>query len=228
MKPIARTKLTESIIKAIMEYTVSQNMKVGDRLPSERELSKALKVSRPLLREAIRSMESLNLVEVKPGSGTFIKNPFNPEMFYMILHIDKQEKSRLLEILKVRKVLEKLAIEEAIKNLDSEELGKIEKLLNILEETQRRGDESLEEIWMFYSAIYKASKNKFLYDFLEGLKDFYLSWQNPYENPVFAEKTYSYHRELFEGIKARDIKKINSILDKFYKIWEEEIEKMLR
>lgn len=228
MKPITRTKLTESIIKAIMEYVDSQNMKVGDKLPSERELSKALKVSRPLLREAIRVMESLNLIEVKPGSGIFIKNPFNPEMSYLVLHIDKQEKEKLLEVLKVRKVLEKLAIEEAIKNMDKEQLEKIEKLLNILEETQRRGDESLEENWAFYSAIYYASKNKFLYDFLEGLKEFYLSWQDPYENPVFAEKTYSYHRELFEGIKSKDMKKVNATIDRFYKMWEDEIEKRYR
>ncbi len=211
-----------------MEYVDSQNMRVGDKLPSERDLSKALKVSRPLLREAIRVMESLNLIEVKPGSGIFIKSPFNPEMSYLVLHIDKQEKEKLLEVLKVRKILEKLAIEEAVKNLDKEQLGKIEKLLNILEETQRRGDESLEENWVFYNAIYHESKNKFLCDFLEGLRDFYLSWQDPSENPVFAEKTYWYHRELFEGIKSKDIKKINAAIDKFYTMWEEEIEKKYR
>lgn len=211
-----------------MEYVYSQSMKVGDKLPSERDLSKALKVSRPLLREAIRVMESLNLIEVKPGSGIFIKNPFNPEMSYLVLHIDKQEREKLLEVLKVRKVLEKLAIEEAVKNMDKEQLGKIERLLNILEESQRRGEESLEENWAFYNAIYHGSKNKFLCDFLEGLRDFYLSWQDPSENPVFAEKTYSYHRELFEGIKSKDIEKINAIIDKFYKMWEEEIEKKYR
>jgi len=228
VKPIVRTKLTDSIVKAIMEYAVSQNMKVGDRLPSERDLARALRVSRPLLREAIRIMESLNLVEVKPGSGIYIKNPFTPEMFYIVLHVDTKEKERLLDVIKVRKALEKLAFEEVIKNIDDEEIKSIEKLLNILEETQRRSEESLEELWSYYSAIYRASKNKFLYDFLEGLKDIFLSWQDPRENPVFAEKTYSYHREIFEGIKTRNIQKIHMLIDRFYKMWEDEIEKLFK
>ena len=75
MKPINRVKLTESIMEAIVEYASSNDLKVGDRLPSERELSSALKVSRPLLREALRKMESLNLIEVLPGKGIFIKTP---------------------------------------------------------------------------------------------------------------------------------------------------------
>ncbi|ACK41796.1 MULTISPECIES: FadR/GntR family transcriptional regulator [Dictyoglomus] len=228
MKPVTRTKLTESIIKAIMEYVNSQNLKVGDRLPSERDLSKALKVSRPLLREAIRVMEGLNLIEVKPGSGIFIKNPLGPDFSYLVLHIDLQEKERLLETLKVRKVLEKLAIEETLKNIDPEKLSRLEKLLTTLEEAIRRGDSGLEEIWNYYSTIYQFSNNKFLFSFLDGLKNIYLSWIDPQENPVFAEKTYSYHRELFEAIKNKDLNKISLLIDRFYKIWQEEIEKRYR
>jgi DNA-binding FadR family transcriptional regulator len=228
MKLVTRTKLTESIIKAIMEYVNSQNLKVGDRLPSERDLSKALKVSRPLLREAIRVMEGLNLIEVKPGSGIFIKNPLGPDFSYLVLHIDLQEKERLLETLKVRKVLEKLAIEETLKNIDPEKLSRLEKLLTTLEEAIRRGDSGLEEIWNYYSTIYQFSNNKFLFSFLDGLKNIYLSWIDPQENPVFAEKTYSYHRELFEAIKNKDLNKISLLIDRFYKIWQEEIEKRYR
>ncbi|MGC9002430.1 MAG: FadR/GntR family transcriptional regulator [Dictyoglomus sp.] len=228
MKPVTRTKLTESIIKAIMEYVNSQNLKVGDRLPSERDLSKALKVSRPLIREAIRVMEGLNLIEVKPGSGIFIKNPLGPDFSYLVLHIDLQEKERLLETLKVRKVLEKLAIEETLKNIDPEKLSRLEKLLTTLEEAIRRGDSGLEEIWNYYSTIYQFSNNKFLFSFLDGLKNIYLSWIDPQENPVFAEKTYSYHRELFEAIKNKDLNKISLLIDRFYKIWQEEIEKRYR
>jgi len=212
IKPINRVKLTESITKSIIDYAFSNHMKEGDRLPSERELSKALKVSRPLLREALRKMESLKLIEVMSGKGIFIKTPLKSEMSYLVLHIE-QEKERLLEILTVRKVLEKLAIEEAIKNITDEEIKELEKLLNVLEEKQRRGDDSLEENWAFHNAIYRASRNKFLSDFLEGIKDFHLFWENPVENPIFAEKSYSFHRELFEGIKGRNIKKAHHVVD---------------
>ncbi|HOQ67954.1 MAG TPA: GntR family transcriptional regulator, partial [Candidatus Atribacteria bacterium] len=196
MKPINRVKLTESIMEAIVEYASSNNLKVGDRLPSERELSSALRVSRPLLREALRKMESLNLIEVLPGKGTFIKVPLKNNMSYLVLHID-EERDKVLEVLKIRRALEKLAIEEAIKNITDDEIKELEKKVNLLEEKQRRGDDSKEENWAFHSLIYRSAGNKLLFDILDGLKEFHLFWEDPLECPSFAEKTYFFHRELF-------------------------------
>jgi DNA-binding FadR family transcriptional regulator len=224
MRPINRVKLTENIIEAIVEYASSNNLEVGDRLPSERELSSALKVSRPLLREALRKMESLNLIEVLAGKGIFIKVPLKNDMSYLILHIN-QEKSKILEILKIRRVLEKFAVEEAIRNITDEEIKELERRVNLLEEKLRRGDESREENWAFHSVIYHSAGNKFLFDILDGLKEFHLFWEDPFECPSFADKTYSFHRELFKGIKERNIKRAHSVIDNLLDMIEDEVKK---
>ena len=224
MKPINRVKLTESIMEAIVEYSSSNNLKVGDRLPSERELSSALKVSRPLLREALRKMESLNLVEVLPGKGIFIKAPLKNNMSYLVLHID-EEKDKVLEVLKIRRVLEKLALEEAIKNITDDEIRELEKRVNLLEEKQRRGEDSKEENWDFHSLIYRSAGNKLLFDILDGLKEFHLFWEDPLECPSFAEKTYFFHRELFNAIKERDLQRAYALTDKLLDMLENEVSK---
>ena len=224
MRPINRVKLTENIVEAIVEYASSQNLKAGDRLPSERELASALRVSRPLLREALRKMESLNLVEVLPGKGIFIKNPLRNNMAYLVLHIDGDKKKNL-EVLKIRRALEKLAVEEAIKNITEEELEDLERRLNLLEEKQRRGEDSREENWAFHSLIYRAAGNKLLFDILEGLKDFHLFWEDPFECPSFAEKTYFFHRELFKCVEKRDSARACALIDRFLDALENEIKK---
>lgn len=224
MRPINRVKLTENIVEAIVDYASSQNLKAGDRLPSERELASALKVSRPLLREALRKMESLNLVEVLPGKGIFIKNPLRNNMSYLVLHIDGDKKKNL-EVLKVRRALEKLAVEEAIKNITEEELEDLERRLNLLEEKQRRGEDSREENWAFHSLIYRAAGNKLLFDILEGLKDFHLFWEDPFECPSFAEKTYFFHRELFKCVEKRDPARACTLIDRLLDALENEIKK---
>lgn len=221
MRPINRVKLTENIIEAIVEYASSQNLKTGDRLPSERELASALMVSRPLLREALRKMESLNLVEVLPGKGIFIKTPLKNNMSYLVLHIDGNKKN--LEILKVRRALEKLAVEEAIKNITAAEMEELERRLNLLEEKQRRGEDSREANWAFHSLIYQAANNKLLFDILEGLKDFHLFWEDPFKCPSFAEKTYFFHRELFKCIEKRDAEKALTLIDKLLDMLENEV-----
>jgi len=63
---------------------------------------------------------------------------------------------------------------------------------------------------------------------LEGLKELYFDWIDPSKNPVFAEKIYSYHREFFEALSTKNLEKINSVVDRFYRIWEEEIQKIFR
>ncbi len=224
MKPINRVKLTESIMEAIVEYASSNNLKAGDRLPSERELSSALRVSRPLLREALRKMESLNLIEVLPGKGTFIKVPLKNNMSYLVLHID-EERDKVLEVLKIRRALEKLAIEEAIKNITDDEIKELEKKVNLLEEKQRRGDDSKEENWAFHSLIYRSAGNKLLFDILDGLKEFHLFWEDPLECPSFAEKTYFFHRELFNAIKERDLQRAYALTDKLLDMLENEVRK---
>lgn len=224
MRPINRVKLTENIVEAIVDYASSQNLKAGDRLPSERELASALRVSRPLLREALRKMESLNLVEVLPGKGIFIKNPLRNNMAYLVLHIDGDKKKNL-EVLKIRRALEKLAVEEAIKNITEEELEDLERRLNLLEEKQRRGEDSREENWAFHSLIYRAAGNKLLFDILEGLKDFHLFWEDPFECPSFAEKTYFFHRELFKCVEKRDPARACALIDRLLDALENEIKR---
>jgi DNA-binding FadR family transcriptional regulator len=71
--PIQNTKISASIIKQFEELIRGYKLKPGDRLPSERELTDLFKVGRPAIREALRSLESIGLIEVKQGRGSFIK-----------------------------------------------------------------------------------------------------------------------------------------------------------
>lgn len=224
VRPVNRIKLTENIIEAIVDYASSSRLKVGDKLPSERELANELRVSRPLLREALRKMESLNLIEVLAGKGIFIKAPLKNGMSYIVLHID-QEKERILEILEIRKLLEKYAMEEAMKNILEDEVFELERWVNLLEEKLRRGDDSREENWTFHSIIYRSARNKLLFDILDAFKEYHLYWEDPFTCPSFADKTYSFHRELFKSIKERDIKRAHSVIEKLIEMIKDEVKK---
>ena len=133
-------------------------------------------------------MESLNLVEVLPGKGIFIKTPLKNNMSYLVLHID-EEKDKVLEVLNIRRVLEKLALEEAIKNITDDEIKELERRVNLLEEKQRRGDDSREENWAFHSLIYRLAGNKLLFDILDRLKNFTFSGKILW-NVLLCRKTY--------------------------------------
>lgn len=68
-------KMYQQVISQIIEYIEQKNLSAGDRIPTEREISEMLKVSRASVREAIRSLELLGYVVSKQGEGTYIANP---------------------------------------------------------------------------------------------------------------------------------------------------------
>ena len=72
---VPRRRLTEEIAHQIEQLILSGELRVGDRLPPERELAAQLQVSRNILREAVSVLAQKGLVEVQAGSGTYVTRP---------------------------------------------------------------------------------------------------------------------------------------------------------
>src|SRR2546422_7051651 len=72
LAPIKSTRIYEEIVRQVKAMIADGKLKGGDRLPPERDLAEKFVVSRTSVREALRALESLGLVEIRPGEGTFI------------------------------------------------------------------------------------------------------------------------------------------------------------
>ena len=70
--PIKSTRIYEEIVRQVKSMIAEGRLKSGDRLPPERDLAEKFVVSRTSVREALRALESLGLVEIRPGEGTFV------------------------------------------------------------------------------------------------------------------------------------------------------------
>jgi GntR family transcriptional repressor for pyruvate dehydrogenase complex len=71
--PVRREPLATEIARRILDYLLAGNLEPGDRIPSERKLAEALGVGRSVVREALKSITLLGLIEVRPGDGTFLR-----------------------------------------------------------------------------------------------------------------------------------------------------------
>ncbi|KRG14020.1 hypothetical protein ACA29_06530 [Lederbergia galactosidilytica] len=75
MKPIQeneRFTLSKIISDDLKEYILKNKLTTGDRLPSERELSTKMEVSRVIIREALRSLEATGIITIRQGEGAFV------------------------------------------------------------------------------------------------------------------------------------------------------------
>lgn len=75
MEPVSRLAVTDIVSSRILDYIRSQHLRPGDKLPSEKDLIRDLRVSRASIREAIRSLIATGIIELQPGLGTFVAKP---------------------------------------------------------------------------------------------------------------------------------------------------------
>ena len=72
-KPIKTRRIYEEIVDQLKMMIIQGNLKPGDKLPSERELSEQLGVSRSSVREALSALEAMSILDIRSGEGTFVR-----------------------------------------------------------------------------------------------------------------------------------------------------------
>ncbi len=108
----------------------------GDRLPSERELSSRLNVGRSSVREALRALELVGLIETRRGEGTFIRNFYDNGLVQLIAPFLLQDEKTIRDLLQTKRLLEKDMI-RIVCNLPKETFSKVlSKLHQVLEENE--------------------------------------------------------------------------------------------
>ena len=106
LKAVPRRRLYQEIVTQIKNLIDNGGLQAGDQLPPERKLAEAFNVSRHSVREAIRSLEREQVLQSRPGSGTFVMVGSSQAIVdYLALAVLK-EKDRLAEIFQFREMLE--------------------------------------------------------------------------------------------------------------------------
>jgi GntR family transcriptional repressor for pyruvate dehydrogenase complex len=116
IEPIVPKRVSQSIIEQFVRFIVNDDIKAGDRLPSERDLAARFRVSRPSLREALRVLEAIGLVEIRPGGGTFVSDLNITPFLSVIAPLFVRRKGYEVEFLELRIMLELKAAEMAARS----------------------------------------------------------------------------------------------------------------
>jgi GntR family transcriptional repressor for pyruvate dehydrogenase complex len=167
----------EKVIAVLKKAIMQGELKPGDKLPSERELSRMLGVSRTSLREALRLLDVSGVVTIKHGQGVFITNNDSDEyMKKFISHIFVDEK-KIEELFQIRKLLETEAAAWACKNATEEQLNAIFRLVkDTMEKLQDSPKGELlsilaEQDNKFHQLLAEAANNSVLKNIMDNLLD---------------------------------------------------------
>ncbi len=120
-----RVKIVDEIIESLRQDIVTRRLPHGERLPSEKELSDRFGVSQPTVREAIRALETLGLVDVLHGSGSFVRSQGDYALASALQTLLQLESVSIMDVLDVRHVLGLHSIKAAAKHATADDIGAI-------------------------------------------------------------------------------------------------------
>ncbi|CRK84396.1 FadR/GntR family transcriptional regulator [Neobacillus massiliamazoniensis] len=190
---MTNTKVYIEIVKQLREMISVDGLKSGDKIPSERELSERLNVGRSSVREALRALELLGLIETRRGEGTFIRDFRSNQLVQLLSTFILQDEKAKRDVLETKVLIEKVCIKLALQRVDDQELKRLQEWVN---------SDNLDDDEFFYRIIDIADNHLFLRIWFI-LKDYYYS---------FHEKVTGGKREdyllLLEGLKEKDEEKI--------------------
>lgn len=132
----------------------------GDRLPSERELSSRLNVGRSSVREALRALELVGLIETRRGEGTFIRNFYDNGLVQLIAPFLLQDEKTIRDLLQTKRLLEKDMI-RIVCNLPKETFSKVLSKLHQVLEGNENSIPTLHQT--FFKTIIEQVDNYLLY-----------------------------------------------------------------
>lgn len=166
--PIKSTKVYEQVIEQIQTMIANGDLKKGDKLPSERQLAEQLRVSRTSVREALRALQIIGLIEVRQGDGNFITETFDNCLFEPLSVMFMLQESKPRDIVDLRRIIEIETARLAAQRITDEEIVALRELINELKVLNEVQDEknSVKVDKEFHYKIAHASKNILLLNIL--------------------------------------------------------------
>ncbi|HSR22334.1 MAG TPA: FadR/GntR family transcriptional regulator, partial [Candidatus Eisenbacteria bacterium] len=159
VRQVRRTKVYHEIVDQIRELISAGRIKPGDRLPPERELAELFKASRNSVRDAIRVLEQMGLIESRQGDGTYVRSVSAEDLAEPLALMLLQSRTQMRELWEVRRVLEPSLAEFAASRITDEELDELETILEAQRRKVEGGSTALEEDIAFHYRIAEAARN---------------------------------------------------------------------
>lgn len=204
-KPIRQEKLSVKIANQIKTLIIDGELKPGDPLPPERELMRLLNVSRPSIREALKSLVGMGFLEASKGNRTIVKSLASGAILEPLHYLLQDDINIVFQLIEVRKALEAWNAFHAAKRATTGDMTRLEKNIAFMRLKLKAVDYSLEkEDADFHLAIAEATHNKIQAHIMFTLYGIIKNSIGQYYGKFDLHKIYQQHFEVVEAIKARD------------------------
>jgi GntR family transcriptional repressor for pyruvate dehydrogenase complex len=209
--PVRRQPLVDQILNHLQQQISAGEYPIGSKLPPEPELMARLAVGRSTLREAMRVLSHMGLVDVRAGDGTYVLEPV-PESESLGQRL---QRARVFEVFEVRQTLELECVRLAVLRRDEKDLARLQQAVQDRRAALAPGYEQafIEADLAFHVAVAEATKNAVLADLYRAFIGVHReAWLKASEVPGLKEQGQILHEKIAEAIAARDSEQAGQLL----------------
>lgn len=208
---IESEKLASAVVRQIENLIVQGVLRPGERLPSERELSERLAVSRPSLREAIAELQEAGLLTTRAGAGIFVADVLGSAFSPALIQLFARNEDAVFDYLAFRRDLEGMAAERAARLGSQTDLEVIDTLFQRMEAAHAKrnpADEAALDA-QFHMAIVEAGHNIIMLHMMRAMFELlaegvFYNRQVMFRNRPTRDALLEQHRAINTAIQARD------------------------
>lgn len=205
--------LSETIADNIKNLIIENHLNPGDKLPNEIELTTKLNVSRSTVREAIKILVSMNILEVRRGKGTYVCD--NPGIAKDPLGVTfMKNDDLLLHLFETRLLIEPQIVEVATERATEDNIQKLRNITRDLEEDIREGRNHIENDILFHNTIAKSTQNPIINRLIPIINECITGgYFKTKDLPESGETVMKFHLEILEAIEAKNPKKAKQLME---------------
>ncbi len=204
-KPVSQS-LPDQVAEFIVQSIATGELPVGQRLPSQRELAKSMGVGLAVVREAIKRLEALNVLDATHGSGTVVRPfPWMPLLYDPSLFMLAVKKIGVRDLWETRRLLEVQIVRLAAQRATNNNLKAIEAVLDRANPRPTDYSDSQKLNQEFHLAVAQASQNAVLVDLLNPLVEVHVDGVSHRFTEDMSKRTWEAHEAIYKAIAAHDL-----------------------
>ncbi len=218
--PQPKKKAYQIIVDQIRECFLNGELQPGEKLPTERELASRFNVSRTSVREALRKLEIKGFIEIRQGSGSFIKATESYTLGEELsTTVTKTDKKLIYEMLELRQALEVECAFLAARRATSEDLERIGNALKMMDRSKNDVELGIQADLSFHINIVLASHNSIFLQLFQTLSEHMqdtirTTRKQRLKDPERTQETIDEHKEIYLAIAAGDAEHAKQLMEK--------------
>lgn len=220
LQPVSRDTLTRQAAETLKRFIISEELSTGEQLPSERELSETLAVSRNIVREALSALVAEGLISKRAGKGTFVAE-FDREAVQSSLPLTLGTGQPTAQDLReARAALEIGAVGLIVQRITDEELATLAEILTVYEAKHAEGKSTIKDDIDFHLCLLKATKNPVIIEMAPLVIDVFRRTLAEDASAIRRnpERIMVEHRHIVQALQERDITAVRLAMHAHFKL----------